>query len=147
MKSLFKHPSKSPGFLLWKLTTEWQRQQRQALAAFKLTHVQFVFLACLGWLSSQNHSNITQSQLAEFSKLDKMVISETTRKLLKKHLITRGKHTNDSRSYALKLTLAGKNLVDQALSQVEAVDQMFFSVNKQQLLTLNKLSCTVRIKT
>ena len=80
MKTRFTHPKQSPGFMLWKLTTNWQKQLRQTLAPLELTHVQFVFLTCLQWLSTQQDTLVTQSQLARQSSLDKMVISESAQK-------------------------------------------------------------------
>jgi len=144
MKTAFKRPEDSPGFLLWKLTTEWQRQIREALEPFKITHAQFVFLACLQWLSLHEET-ITQSQLAAISKLDKMVVSETAQKLLKKHLIARSQHKEDSRAYALKLTEKGKNLIDQALPMVEAVDKLYFYKSKKQLADLSDLAAKIKI--
>lgn len=136
MKTLFKRPNESPGFLMWKLTTEWQKQQRKALAKLGLTHVQFVFLACLQWLSTQKAAAITQSQLAKIAKLDKMVVSETAQKLLKKKLIKRNQHKSDSRSYALELTEKGQQITDQALPIVETIDQYFFVNRKRYLKVL-----------
>lgn len=139
MKSLFKRPENSPGFLLWKLTNEWQRRLRQALAEFELTHVQFVFLASLKWLSAQKKEPVTQSQLAELSQIDKMVVSETAQKLLKKRLITRKGHKLDKRSYALELTARGHQLVDEALPAVETIDLQFFRENQDQFENLYEL--------
>jgi DNA-binding MarR family transcriptional regulator len=139
MKSLFKRPENSPGFLLWKLTNEWQKRLRQALVEFELTHVQFVFLASLKWLSSHKKEAITQSQLAEFGQLDKMVISETAQKLLKKRLIARKDHKLDNRSYALELTARGHKVVDAALPMVETIDLQFFRESQDQFETLYEL--------
>lgn len=143
MKTQFKRPEESPGFLMWKLTTEWQRQQRQALAKLDLTHVQFVFLACLQWLSTQGERTVTQSQLSEISQLDKMVVSETTQKLLKKNLIKRNDHATDSRSYALELTTQGHQIVDQALPIVENIDKDFFKQKQQIFANLSQLAAKI----
>jgi DNA-binding MarR family transcriptional regulator len=136
MESKFKTPENSPGFLLWKLTTEWQKKLRMALKPLDLTHVQFVFLASLQWLAFQTNTDITQSHIAETSKMDKMVISETTKKLLEKNLITRKRHKTDSRSYMLGLSENGLKLIDQALPIVEAIDIKFFNENKSKVKTL-----------
>ena len=126
MKTRFAHPKQSPGFMLWKLTTAWQKHLRQTLAPLGLTHVQFVFLACLQWLSTQQDTLVTQSQLATQSSLDKMVISETTQKLIAKGWITRQRHEQDARAYDIALTHSGQTLIDQALPLVETSDQQFF---------------------
>ena len=126
MKTRFTHPKQSPGFMLWKLTTTWQKQLRQTLAPLELTHVQFVFLACLQWLSTQQDTLVTQSQLATQSSLDKMVVSETAQKLITKGWITRQRHEQDARAYGIALTDSGQALIDQALPLVETADQKFF---------------------
>ena len=127
MKTRFTHPKQSPGFMLWKLTTTWQKQLRQTLAPLGLTHMQFVFLACLQWLSTQQDTLVTQSHLATQSSLDKMVVSETTQKLIAKGWITRQRHEQDARAYGITLTDSGQALIDQALPLVEATDQAFFT--------------------
>ena len=126
MKTRFTHPKQSPGFMLWKVTTAWQKQLRQTLAPLGLTHVQFVFLACLQWLNTQQDTMVTQSQLATQSGLDKMVVSETAQKLITKGWITRQRHEQDARAYGIALTDSGQALIDQALPLVEAADQTFF---------------------
>lgn len=139
MKSKFTHTEESPGFLLWKLTTAWQRKLRQALSVFKLSHIEFVYLACLQYLT-QYERELTQAQLARHAQLDKMVISDTTQKLLKKQLIMRQDHRQDTRSYAIKLTAKGRELVDCVLPIVEQVDQHFFNKYKKQIKLLGKIA-------
>ena len=127
MKTRFTYPKQSPGFMLWKVTTAWQKQLRQTLTPLGLTHVQFVFLACLQWLSTQQEPLVTQSQLAKQSSLDKMVVSETAQKLIAQGWITRQRHEQDARAYDIALTDSGQTLIDQALPLVEAADQAFFT--------------------
>ena len=61
--SQFKGPEESPGFLLWQVSTKWRRQIETTLAALDLTHVQFVLLASIGWLT-RDDNRITQVELA-----------------------------------------------------------------------------------
>ena len=122
---------------MWRLTTEWQKQQRKALSTFKLTHVQFVFLACLKWLETHMDTNITQHQISALSRIDKMVVSETKRQLLQKGLITSSQHPLDKRAYAVNLTDPGDQLVQQALPIVESVDIAFFRDNQARINRLN----------
>jgi DNA-binding MarR family transcriptional regulator len=140
MKSAFKQPEDSPGFLLWKLTTKWQKAQRNALAPLNLTHVQFAFLASLQWLSKNQDQPVTQAQVAEMSKIDKMVVSETSRKLLAKKLIRRNKHKMDARSYSLVLSAKGNQLLDKALPIVEKIDKLFFKEHKDLIARLNQIT-------
>ncbi len=139
MKTLYKHPTESPGYLLWRLTTNWQQQLRQALLPLELTHVQFVFLACLQWLTSQDEKNITQSHVAKLAGLDKMVISDTTKKLMAKKLILRHTHKIDNRAFTLKITKAGQDKLNQALPLVEQIDLKYFKENTQKFIDLKEL--------
>lgn len=140
MKTIFKSPNDSPGFLMWKLSNEWQKQQRQTLAKYQLTHVQFVFLACLQWLrENEDKKHISQNDLAAVAKLDKMVISETVQKLLAKKLINRKKHGDDKRAYIIELTAKGKRLIDVCVPVVEATDHSFFNSNRDNIKLLHNI--------
>lgn len=130
MNTQFKRPEDSPGLLLWRLTMNWQREIRATLKPFELTHPEFVYLACLLWLSSQDTGPIQQKHITLAAQMDKMVVSQTTQKLLKRDLITRKPHPVDSRGFEIALTPAGKKLTNQALPKVEETDQMYFSENK-----------------
>src|SRR5689334_19737808 len=101
MNFSFKKPEDSPGFLLWQLTNQWQRQQRQALAKLGLTHAQFVVLAGVLWLSSLPDNTVTQQQVVELSKIDKMSMSDLTVTLLGKKMLKRTPNKQDKRAHAL----------------------------------------------
>ena len=137
MKTQFEHKDKSPGYILWKLTTEWQRLLRVVLSEFKLTHAQFVYLASLKWLVNTSDEVVTQNKLSVVSGIDKMVISETTQKLIDKNLITRSKSKEDKRSYSIALTSSGHRLIGAALPAIEKLDLAFFREKKQ---AFNKLA-------
>ena len=50
------------------------------LGTFRINSCAIFFLTCLQWLSTQQDTLVTQSQLARQSSLDKMVVSETAQK-------------------------------------------------------------------
>lgn len=125
-KTKFDSPHVSPGFLLWQITNKWQARQRKALKAFGLTHVQFVLLATLTWVSEK--SVTTQKQLATQAKSDVMMTSQIVRTLIKKGLVTRSKSRTDGRAFILHPTHEGRLLVNRAIVAVERVDNEFFSV-------------------
>ena len=54
----------SSGFLLWQITSVWQRDIRKALSVYDITHSQFVLLASTLWLTLQNEM-VTQVMLSE----------------------------------------------------------------------------------
>lgn len=124
LQSSFKTPQASPGFLLWQVSNQWQAKQRQALATYGLTHVQFVLLASLVW--AMGETTMTQKQLALHAKTDVMMTSQVVRTLEKKKLLVRKASLIDGRALTLTPTKQGIDVVDQALQAVEAVDRHFF---------------------
>lgn len=133
--SRFAVPEDSTGFLLWQVTHLWQRQVEVALAELDITHLQFVLLAGIGWLT-RNSDLLTQAQLAEFCKIDVMQISQVARKLEVKKLVNRSAHPTDTRAKMLTLTPTGTATLRQALPLIEQLDAEFFSpCNHAALLT------------
>lgn len=130
----FQKPEESPGFLLWQVTNTWQRQQREALSKLNLTHAQFVVLAGVLWLNSQADSGVTQKQVSDFTKMDKMSISDLVATLLQKKMLKRQPSLRDKRAYSLSLTEKGCELVLQAIPIVEDIDYAFFSHQNTELM-------------
>ena len=119
----------SPGFLLWQVTTIWQRHIRQALQPFELTHTQFVLLFSCHWLHhKEGHPGVTQIQLAQHTKVDVNVASQVLRTLQKRGLIDRTPHSTDTRANVITVTPIGIDLAARAVRAVEAADRTFFSV-------------------
>ncbi len=126
LQSNFEMPSDSPGFLLWQVTNIWQRKQRVALKEVDLTHVQFVLLATLAWLTQEGHE-VTQVVLSQFAKTDIMMTSQVLRTLAAKGLLTREQHPVDTRAKVLTVTAAGHGVLERAIKLVEQVDRDFFA--------------------
>lgn len=116
----------SPGHLLWLMSNKWQAQQRLALKPFDLTHVQFVLLATLVYLPS--NEKLTQIQLAERAETDPMMTSEVVRKLEAKGLVQRTPSAKDKRAFNVEAIPKGIELTRRAIATVETVDDRFFSV-------------------
>lgn len=127
MNFAFKKAEDSPGFLLWQLTNQWQQQQRKALQPLGLTHPQFVALAGILWLSNQNEQGPSQNQVAEFTHIDKMMMSDLVKTLLEKKMLERFRQISDKRAYVLSLTDKGHQIILKAIPLVEKVDADFFS--------------------
>lgn len=132
----FKRAEDSPGFLLWQLTNQWQQQQRKALQTLGLTHPQFVALAGILWLNTHSETPPSQAQVAQFTHIDKMMMSDLVQTLLDKKLITRHKHAHDKRAYALNLTSKGHSLTLKAIPLVEGIDAQFFTKETTGLVQL-----------
>jgi len=136
----FKSADDSHGFLLWKLSNQWQAQQRAALKEFDLTHVQFVLLASLTFLAGE--TVITQAQLARHTQIDTMMTSQVLRALEKKGLLQREPSGVDARAFTVSVTKTGEALANKAVKVVEAVDTHFFgrltAAQRYKLLAMMK---------
>lgn len=117
-------PSDSPGFLLWRISNSWQREQRAALQPLGLTHTQFVMLAVATWFGSQEP--LTQARLAQLTGSDPMTTSQTVRTLVGNGLLERHAHPGDTRAKVISCSEAGRELAHRAIVIVEAVDRAFF---------------------
>ncbi len=139
----FEKPEDSPGFLLWQTTMTWQRLIKKALEPFDISHAQFVVMALLMWFEKQGYDT-TQIEIAQWSKLDKMTVSVSLKKLATEGLVTRVEHTRDTRAKSVTLTSKGKALIHKLVPMVEHIDEQFFgtvSATEQQSLiqVLNRL--------
>jgi DNA-binding MarR family transcriptional regulator len=136
MNFSFKKPEDSPGFLLWQLTNQWQRRQRQALSKLGLTHSQFVVLAGILWLESLSDTTVTQKLVSDLTKIDKMSMSDLVAALLQKKMLQRMIHAKDRRAYSLALTNRGRKTVLKSIPIVEGIDAKFFSEDTPNLMKL-----------
>ena len=119
----------SPGLLLWQVTNRWQAAQRAALKPFGLTHVQFVLLASLAWLSRDDQVDepVSQRALADQAATDPMMTSQVVRVLEERGWLTREPHPDDGRAFALRITDDGVGLVRRAVVAVELCDEDYFA--------------------
>jgi DNA-binding MarR family transcriptional regulator len=119
-------PGNSPGFLLWRVSLCWQRLMTATLRPFGLSHVQFVLLASLQWLTANAGDRPSQRRLADFAGIHPMMTSQVLRTLEKKGLVVRSVHPTDSRVRQLTVTREGAELARRTIAAVEAADRVFF---------------------
>ena len=124
--SLYSGPQASPGFMMWSNFMQWQRELNTLLKPLGLTQPQFAILATCGWLT-RDQNKITQQNLVNFLKMDRMHISQISARLEQNGLIERTASRSDQRSKTLKLTQAGIDCLSKAIPIVEAFDQHFFN--------------------
>ncbi len=132
----FERPEDSPGFLLWQTTTLWQRQIKKALEKYQIAHAQFVIMATLLWFQAHQYEP-TQILIVNWTKLDKMTVSKSLKKLVSLRLVNRIEHETDTRAKSVSLTNQGKALVGKLIPIVEKIDSEFFgkaSVTEQKSL-------------
>lgn len=139
----FESPEDSPGFLLWQTTITWQRLIKKALDIHNISHAQFVIMAVLLWFE-EHHQNSTQIAIARLSKLDKMTVSKSLKKLVGQGYMSREESHKDTRAKWVTLTPDGKKLVSNLIPIVERIDDQFFSVvdrndQKKLLRIFNKI--------
>ena len=120
-------PGDRPGFKLWRTHNLWQRKLKEVLNPFKLTHVQYILLEGLSWLSKHEGTEITQSKLSETLGADAMMTSVVIRGLIKKDLVARVAHPTDTRANCVQLTALGDSLLQEAIRAVDIFEDAFFA--------------------
>lgn len=135
----FDRAEDSPGFLLWQTTMIWQRQIKKALEAYNISHAQFVILATLLWFDAHDYDT-TQVSIVNWTKLDKMTVSKSLKKLAALKLVHRIEHETDTRAKSVNLTDKGKTMAAKLVPLVEGIDSNFFgktsSANQKALITI-----------
>ncbi|MCY7020599.1 MarR family winged helix-turn-helix transcriptional regulator [Streptococcus sanguinis] len=129
---------KSTGLLFIRTYHKWHGLIKKQLKTIDLTHPQFVVLTTLAALLRQQEW-VSQTDIARFSDMDVMTVSQIIRLLVKKELIIREVHPKDSRANIILLTDTGLQKVNQALPLVEGIDQAFFGKLENNTETLNQL--------
>ena len=129
---------KSTGLLFIRTYHKWHGLIKNKLKTIDLTHPQFVVLTTLAALLRQREW-VSQTDIARFSDMDVMTVSQIIRLLVKKGLIMREVHPKDSRANIILLTDTGLQKVNQALPLVEGIDQAFFGKLENNTETLNQL--------
>ncbi len=137
----FEKPEDSPGFLLWQTTIIWQRLIKKALDPYDISHAQFVILAITLWFENKGQ-NVSQSLIIRQSKLDKMTVSKSLKKLVFQAYVKRAENEEDTRAKSVYLTKKGKDLASKLVPLVEKIDEDFFKnlkkINQNSLIELLK---------
>lgn len=135
----FEKPEHSPGFLLWQTMVTWQRRIKKALDPYEISHAQFVILANVLWFEGIKQTP-TQILIARNTKLDKMTVSKSLKKLVAQGFIKRTEHKEDTRAKSVHLTIKGKKIASKLVPIVEKIDDEFFGVmnktNQQSLINI-----------
>jgi DNA-binding MarR family transcriptional regulator len=133
----------SAGFLLWKMTTQWQKKLAAILGEFGITQTQYAILASLRWFEEKEEPT-TQAHIVEHAKIDKMTVSKAIRKLENAGLVLRKQLPSDNRAQCVEFTAKGRRVIRKAIEAVENADEAFFScLSEQQLNTFKVLTLSV----
>lgn len=128
-------PGDSPGFLLWRTTLRWQRVMTATLHPLGVTHVQFVLLVTVWWLTrphGEHPGQPSQREVADHASVDVMMTSQVLRTLEARGLVTRHADPADARVKRLAVTAPGAALAQRAVHLVEAADRQFFADVRDQ---------------
>lgn len=122
-----RHPAaRNTGYLLWQAVNRWQRMQKQALAPFNLTPVQFLLLSGVRELSTSGEPP-TQTVLARHCRTDPMMTSQVIRALEKERLVSRHAHDGDGRAMVVDVTESGQSVLAAAIEAVDRAEDEFFA--------------------
>jgi len=124
--SQFNRAEESLGFLLWKTSNQLQRAHQQVLSPLGLSNGEFSVLACVAELERFDGPP-NQNDLAQKAGMDKMQVSDTLKRLLKKGWVQKDRCLEDRRSFLVSATAEGRSVLTQSIVKVEQVDQEFFA--------------------
>ncbi len=88
-----------------------------------MTPRQFTVLICVG-----QNPDISQTGLVEQTGVDRSTLADVVRRLVKKGLLQRKRTRRDARTYAVRLTQKGSNLLNTVKPLASKVDQRILSV-------------------
>ncbi len=121
----FSTPDEDLGYLLWQATMQWQRKSNKVLSEVGLTQTQYVILGALAWLA-QFSDNVTQKDIADYLRVDRMMTSKILRKLQADGLIERKEHSIDTRAKCVFLTDQGVETIQKALDIKTQANEVIF---------------------
>ncbi|GEM_PF-580346 len=122
---LVEDPNDSIGFRLWQVEQRWQRHLGKYFLALGLTHTQYVLLAASHYLAIRREAP-TQTALAAFTGIDKMLVSRGLRELENRGVVARKTHSSDSRALRIELTGAGRRLTREVSNVAIRAHREFF---------------------
>ncbi len=128
LESTFRTAEESPGFMLWKAANLLQRLHTGCLQDLDVTPGQFSLMTCLVYLHQDGP--VTPSRVAGHTGMDKMMVSDLVKTLIRKRLVKRKANPEDGRSFLIEPTAQGIRITNAAVRKVEAVDTEFFARTK-----------------
>lgn len=92
-----------------------------------LTPTQFSVLACYEELATTRPALPTQKDVCDYAALEKMLVSDATRALIKSKLLSAKPNETDRRANSINLTPKGRTTLKNAIAIVEKLDQQLFA--------------------
>ena len=125
MSEPLRGPLASPGYRLHLAALAWRRELGVRLRPLELTPTQFDAIASVSFLGRTEQP--TQQQVADFSGLDRMMLSKVLAGLEERGLVERTPDAADARLKRLAVTGSGRRLVDGATAIARSVDADLFA--------------------
>ncbi|WP_175330688.1 MULTISPECIES: MarR family winged helix-turn-helix transcriptional regulator [Candidatus Ichthyocystis] len=130
------------GFLLYSAYFSWKRKIENALSPHELTHVQFMLLMSLGFMT-KDVALVSQNDLAKFLKFDVTMTSQVLRNLEKRGLLSRSQKKGDERAKFPKLTEEGTKKIQEATRDLLKTESDFFAPVEKNREDLDEFLRTV----
>lgn len=125
MSEPLRGPLASPGYRLHLAALAWRRELGVRLRPLGLTPTQFDAIATVSFLGRTDQP--TQQHVADFSGLDRMMLSKVLAGLEERGLVARTPDAADARVKRLAVTASGRELVDAATAIARSVDADLFA--------------------
>lgn len=84
-----------------------------------------------GTFNENKNQEVSQNIIIRQSKLDKMTVSKSLKKLVAEGYVQRNEHKEDTRIKTVSLTIKGKKLASKLVPIVEQIDATFFETIKK----------------
>ena len=130
------------GFLMLQVSNLWGNLHDRALKRHHgVSHMQYAVLTSIYWLVLHSGRQVTQTILAQHTKINPMTISQMFKVLEAKGYIYRTTHASDVRAKAVNLTPEGKELLNKAINTIWDVDTKFFKTLGKNTDRFNNYLC------
>lgn len=131
-------PESLLGYRLWQASHLWQRQVGRQLKPLGLTPVQYVLLAAANRLVSLGEAP-SQIRIADYTGIEKMMVSKNLRALAAAGYVSRTACEEDRRVVEVRLTRAGKDVLQRAFAAARVAHDSFFCFLGQDRKRMNAL--------
>ena len=118
-------PENAIGFVLWRITSRYQREMDRVLGSVNLSNLQFVTLALVGWFERSGRV-ATQIELSRFGGIHPMQLSQMLKALEAKQFVLRRRDASDSRAKQVTLTRKGFGALKEAFPLAVEVQSRLF---------------------
>jgi len=136
---IIENLSNNSGFLMLQVSGLWENYHDKVIKKYyDLSYMQFSVLASSYWLILHSEKQVTQTILANHTKISPMTISQMLKVLEAKGYIYRTVHSTDVRAKAVYLTDSGKDVVNKTMKIIYDLNARFFRVLGKDLKIFNR---------